>query len=577
MLSSSANVQRTTIILTGPNDWDEWLEVVKTKAEAGKVWDFVNPAVLKEELRVLTRPKVPKAPDVNPEKNTVAGLSSDELDELKLLRYNLKHELQLYERQDTALSTVKVHIQETISRVFLPYTFNQESTYDVLVALRQRVAPSDRARKLELSQQYGKLMMAPQPEDIEAWLQAWEQTYTKCKRLRIPIVEDNLPVYDFLNAIADIAPEFSSVWIVNVETMEADSQPLPDIFRLIGLFRDHQRLANAKGNQSPGAFPAHLNGQPLESGFTKEPKLDNKTRPCICGVEHLFSACPYLIESIRPPGWTTDPETQKRVEEKLRFPGIKAAVDRARQRVAKTLEQAAVQGTPKATDGSKASLEKTRAFSATCYFTASSSNYSLRDSFILDSGATVHVCNSRDRFHTFSPASKDDLLYTGNTVIPIEGFGSVDITVQTPDGPKIIELQNTALVPSFHTSVVSLKRIVAKKVYWDMERDRLTQGGKTFCAVQTRHDQWVLEYNPSTDQSTSIVRSEQPLPKVEASLLTSHLRSSHESRTATANKAASRPLEPSSQLGADSDTPQTRHRQPYRKVAPCAQEIFLDL
>ena len=62
---------------------------------------------------------------------------------------------------------------------------------------------------------------------MTSWLML---TYTKCKRLRIPIVEDNLPVYDFLNAIADIAPEFSSVWIVNVETMEADSQPLPDIF-----------------------------------------------------------------------------------------------------------------------------------------------------------------------------------------------------------------------------------------------------------------------------------------------------------------------------------------------------------
>jgi hypothetical protein len=37
---SSTNAQmpvRTTIILTGPNDWDEWLELVKTKAEAGKV------------------------------------------------------------------------------------------------------------------------------------------------------------------------------------------------------------------------------------------------------------------------------------------------------------------------------------------------------------------------------------------------------------------------------------------------------------------------------------------------------------------------------------------------------------
>jgi hypothetical protein len=90
-------------------------------------------------------------------------------------------------------------------------------------------------------------------------------------------------------------------------------------------------------------------------------------------------------------------------------------------------------------------------------------------------------------------------------IIPIEGFGSVDIVVQTLAGPKLIELQNTALVSTFHTSVVSLKRIIAKKVYWDMENDRLTQAGKTFCTVETRHDQWVLEYNPVTDSSAFTV------------------------------------------------------------------------
>ncbi len=98
-------------------------------------------------------------------------------------------------------------------------------------------------------------------------------------------------------------------------------------------------------------------------------------------------------------------------------------------------------------------------------YSASSSDYSLRDSFILDSGATVHVCNSRQCFATFTPASEDDLLYAGNMVVPIEEFGSVDITIQTPAGPRLIELQHTALISSFHTSVVSLKRIVAKGVY----------------------------------------------------------------------------------------------------------------
>jgi hypothetical protein len=50
------------------------------------------------------------------------------------------------------MSSLKTFIQETISRTFLSYTFKKESTYDVLVALKQRVAPTDRARKLELFQ-----------------------------------------------------------------------------------------------------------------------------------------------------------------------------------------------------------------------------------------------------------------------------------------------------------------------------------------------------------------------------------------------------------------------------------------
>ena len=107
--------------------------------------------------------------------------------------------------------------------------------------------------------------------------------------------------------------------------------------------------------------------------------------------------------------------------------------------------------------------EKAGVFTVNCYSTSNPSDYNLRDSFILDSGATIHVCNSRDRFQTVSPASESDLLYAGNMIIPIEGFGSVDIIVQTPAGPKLIELQNTALVPTFHTSVVSLKRIVTKR------------------------------------------------------------------------------------------------------------------
>jgi hypothetical protein len=166
-------------------------------------------------------------------------------------------------------------------------------------------------------------------------------------------------------------------------------------------------------------------------------------------------------------------------------------------------------------------LGKAGAF-VSCYSApkSNSSDYNLRDSFILDSGATVHVCNTRDRFYNFVPASEDDLLYAGNTVIPIEGFGSMDVTVQTSSGPKLIELQHTALVTSFHTLVVSLKRIVAKRVYWNMEYHRLPKEGKTFCTVQTYHGQWVLKFNSSPEPSGFVACSAQPRPTVEVSLLT---------------------------------------------------------
>ena len=86
------------------------------------------------------------------------------------------------------------------------------------------------------------------------------------------------------------------------------------------------------------------------------------------------------------------------------------------------------------TKGGKETLEDTaprdRTIGAfpTYVFTASvSSDYHLRDSFLLDTAASAHVCNNRARFYDLRPATEDDYPYAGNTVIPIEGFGLVDI------------------------------------------------------------------------------------------------------------------------------------------------------
>ena len=82
----------------------------------------------------------------------------------------------------------------------------------------------------------------------------------------------------------------------------------------------------------------------------------------------------------------------------------------------------------------------------------------LNDSFILDFGATYYVCNDKSRFIDFRLPMDDDVLYASESVIPIEGFGTVLVIVTTLEEPKqyIIYLYNIILILLFYISVASL-------------------------------------------------------------------------------------------------------------------------
>jgi hypothetical protein len=167
---STQTPQKTSIILSCPSDWDEWLEVVKTKAMGGKVWKFVDPSASKDELPVLMEPTLPLPEDIDPDKTTLAELTESERAELKDRRQTYKRQQELYDKQEAALAALRTTIQETISRVYLRYTFRCDTTYDMLTALKRRVAPTDRARKIELVNRYQKLKKAPQSQNLETWL-----------------------------------------------------------------------------------------------------------------------------------------------------------------------------------------------------------------------------------------------------------------------------------------------------------------------------------------------------------------------------------------------------------------------
>jgi len=144
-------------------------------------------------------------------------------------------------------------------------------------------------------------------------------------------------------------------------------------------------------------------------------------------------------------------------------------------------------------------------------FTATTqSDYHLRNNHLLDPAANAHVCNNPAKFCDLRPATEDDFLFAGNTVIPINGFGKVDIAVKTPNGRRKMTLFETALVPSFHTSFVSMRKLKAKEVYWDMEHDRLMKNGKTLCVMGDHYDQWTLEFNEPADPAADPAAGKRP-------------------------------------------------------------------
>ena len=78
MATATTQTQRIAIILNSLNDWDEWLEVIKTKAVGGKIWKYIDLSMDKNALPTLEKPTIPSVKDINSQKTTIAKLTENE-------------------------------------------------------------------------------------------------------------------------------------------------------------------------------------------------------------------------------------------------------------------------------------------------------------------------------------------------------------------------------------------------------------------------------------------------------------------------------------------------------------------
>ncbi|KAI9766049.1 MAG: hypothetical protein M1840_006756 [Geoglossum simile] len=60
------------------------------------------------------------------------------------------------------------NLHETISKAYYVYLIDKDTLHEMLSALKERIAPTDRARQCKLANQYWKIKKAPKSQNIKA-------------------------------------------------------------------------------------------------------------------------------------------------------------------------------------------------------------------------------------------------------------------------------------------------------------------------------------------------------------------------------------------------------------------------
>ena len=508
-MSRNASVEQ--VILSTSSDWVEWFELIKTGAIQAEIWDFVNPNTNEDDLRTCSEPDEPTVASVMEGARGYKDLDEYQREDLKDLKERYKRKYKEYREKKTALAALVKRIQETVDRKHHYLLKDQTTPNLMLIALKKRLSPTERVRKRDLLTAYKKLQKPPRNMDIEDWLIRWQVVFEQCKEVKLAEVSDNRPAVDFLTVLRNIDLLFAEAELRDVLQAEEKGEDGPDLLTLIDRFENRRRISPMETGKTQPAF-ATLQGKSSKENpsdnasetVATETKNDkNKANlkykkgkdrkppaPCLCGEDHFFSSCPYLIESIRTPSWKPNAQTLKKVEESLQNDTrTRSIVEAARRRVEGFKE------------GVENSTKRTSFAVVHAVGEAHSTfipGYKLRKSFILDSATDTHVCNDRTRFTTYRKTKSNDYLIAGDTYVPIQGYGTVEVKARSPDDEKtvIIELKDVAHPPTFHTSLISLRLAMKHGVDWLARSGLLIDEKGPICKVFDMHNQWVVEYNP---------------------------------------------------------------------------------
>ena len=170
---------------------------------------------------------------------TLCDLDAQEKETFKLMLSVYKEDLAIAKQVLDTIQTVRNHLVTTVSTTNIVYINGKTTVYQMLVALKKRLAPTDYARKLELASKYNKLKRYTKRENVKKWLKDWETTFADGTKLNIPEVADNCSLLDFTHAILSIDAGYASTQEYFINQKMRNGDPLPELYDLVEDFQNH--------------------------------------------------------------------------------------------------------------------------------------------------------------------------------------------------------------------------------------------------------------------------------------------------------------------------------------------------
>ena len=483
----------TAIILDAPTDWKYWIAEIKGEAEQLGIWRYMDPD--RETVPSLPdEPSLPDFSDIQQGATSYRTLSPENQTIYNYERNDWAIRMQNYKDVRSAYYSVSKMIQSTVSTKHRVQIVEKPTVHEKLRTLSARFASHPFANRLRLYNRWKELITnAPHSQALPQWLDEWSNFMVEAKgsdSSSLRQKEGEEANIFFLSALHSQMPDLTDHWMQKVQ--EKPDIPLEEIIQSVQVRIQSNKLNPGPG-PGPGSGAAFATLGDMQSQSTKKPS------DCPCGEKHYFSQCPYVIEKIRKPDWQPKPEIQQKFKDiRKNSPKLLAAINRARKIAGLDdwKEHDEEDGDAKEVHFALAGSEIQGVFSIPKVSMPSQPIPTFeKDTYILDSGATTHVCNDRRRFTEFKPIK--GWLPHGDSGMWIKGRGQIMIYPRKPESQQHTQicLGDVIYCPDFHLNIVSYSRLHKHHLFWNPEHGTLRMHGQDVCSVHEHGDLFVLERN----------------------------------------------------------------------------------